>query len=81
MRDPLAIAADGYLSKYKKTLNIATEGYLSVYAIVVLGVGGGGYGHYIASKDMSLIRRREMLKKEEEEILLVIELFMLTWDH
>ena len=84
MINVLSIATDGYLSKYKWPLSVATNGYLSVFAIIVIDVGGFGGGRaelreVIIGED-KLDERIEAQQRDDGEILLIIQIFMLTWD-
>ena len=84
--DPLAIATDGLLSKYKWPLSAATRGYLSQYAIVVIEIpkprGGSGEGPPPARKDRRLeVENMENQQyQEDSEILLLIQIFMMRWN-
>ena len=77
MRDPLSISTDGYLTKYKRTLNIAVRGYLSEYAIIAIGsIGAAISGLKQPLKDLSKRKREEVIKREDNEILIIIKTFM-----
>ncbi len=81
MRDPLSISTDGYLTKYKRTLNIAVRGYLSEYAIIAIGSIGAAIGGLKKPpkkplKNLSERKRKEVLKREDNEILFIIQTFM-----
>ena len=82
--DVLSIATSGYLSKYKWPLSMATDGYLSVYAIIAIDVGGfsGGRAEIrdVVIGDESLEEKLESQKRDDEEVLLIIQIFMATWD-
>lgn len=79
MIDVLSIGTNGYLSKYKYSLAVATEGYLSIYAIDVIDVAS------IRNRRNVLVYgdpyyKEKRLKQEDEEILLMIQTFISTWD-
>ena len=77
MRDPLSISTDGYLTKYKRTLNIAVRGYLSEYAIIAIGsIGAAIGGLKKPMRNLSKEKLKEVLKREDNEILVIIQTFM-----
>jgi hypothetical protein len=84
--DPLAIASDGYLSKYLPTLSIASRGYMSQYAIAVIPVGpigGGGGGGGMAAielKELARLKDKERKIEEDNEIITLIQIFMMKWN-
>ena len=84
MINVLSIATAGYLSKYKWPLSMATDGYLSVYAIIVIDVGGIGVGKMeirdIVKGEEGLEERIEAQQQDDSEVLLIIQIFMMTWD-
>lgn len=83
--DPLSIASDGLLSKYKPTLSIATRGYISQYAIVSIeipspGVIGEAFGYLITDNSETMPKKESMLMREDDEVMLIIQIFMMRWN-
>ena len=88
MIDPLAIATNGYISKYKRSLSIATDGYLSVFAIIIIEFEerkGRKGGKIKGIRKDQLYRNREELmknlKREENEVVTIINIFMIIWGY
>lgn len=82
MIDTLSIATNGYLSKYKRPLSIATDGYLSVFALLAIAIEeerrySDGDGPDDERQEMFM--RISDLRREDQEILLIIQIFMTTW--
>lgn len=82
--DPLAVASDGLLSKYKWPLTAATRGYLSQYALVVIelptpGVTGGESIGYLITED-EVNKKEGVLMREDSEVMLIIQIFMMRWN-
>lgn len=80
--DPLAIASDGLLSKYKWPLSAATRGYMSQFAIVSIelptpGVAGEAFGWLFTDE---IGQKENTLYREDEEIMLIIQIFMMRWN-
>ena len=76
----LGIASDGYLSKQKKTLSIATNGYLDLsVSISPIRGRGGDAGHVTTIKTTPLaeyLLRHKRLQKEDDEILNILKMFL-----
>lgn len=85
MRDPLSIVSDGYLSKVDYTLAVVTRGYLSTYAIVVIDAEEiEEIEEIYKNRLLPLVgdphQKGRIIKREDQEILIIIQIFLLTWD-
>jgi hypothetical protein len=81
--DPLSIASDGLLSKYKWTLSAATLGYLSQFAIVAIPIPTGAAGEafgYLFVEDKEMPKKESRLHQEDSEIMLLMQIFMMRWN-
>lgn len=77
----LGIVSDGYLSKQKKTLSIATSGYLDASTSIspIRGRGGDVGSHILTPKKTPLteyIARQKRLQIEDDEILNILKMFL-----